>query len=235
MAITDSLISWWSLDETSGTRVDSHGSNDLTDYNTVLYQAGKQGNAADFELSNDEALYIEDNASLSFGDEDFTLACWVKMESSTVEMGIMTKWYHSTNKREYGLEFDQVADRFRFFISTNAVDAVFVDADNLGAPSDATWYYLVAWHDATANTINIQVNNGTVDSVAHTTGCNDNASQFLLGRFQGPGPLPFDGLIDEAAVWRRVLTADEKTALYNGGNGRAYGYWPSRARPIWFF
>lgn len=35
-----SLTSYWNLDEASGTRVDSHGSNDLTDNNTVLDHNG---------------------------------------------------------------------------------------------------------------------------------------------------------------------------------------------------
>lgn len=40
MALTDNLISWWSLDEASGTRYDSHGTNHLTDNNTVSSEAG---------------------------------------------------------------------------------------------------------------------------------------------------------------------------------------------------
>jgi hypothetical protein len=34
------LVSYWNLDEQSGTAYDSHGSNDLTDNNTVLYGTG---------------------------------------------------------------------------------------------------------------------------------------------------------------------------------------------------
>ena len=34
------LVSWWELDEASGTRVDKHGSNDLTDNNTVTDAEG---------------------------------------------------------------------------------------------------------------------------------------------------------------------------------------------------
>ena len=49
-SLTTNLISYWKLDETSGTRVDSVGNNDLTDNNTVLYGAGKQGNGADLEI-----------------------------------------------------------------------------------------------------------------------------------------------------------------------------------------
>ena len=31
-----------------------------------------------------------------------------------------------------------------------------------------------------------------------------------------------DGRLDQVGVWKRVLTADERTWLYNSGNGRSY-------------
>ena len=45
------LTAWWNFDEESGIRYDSYNTHDLTDNGTVLYAAGKQGNAADFESS----------------------------------------------------------------------------------------------------------------------------------------------------------------------------------------
>ena len=50
---------------------------------------------------------------------------------------------------------------------------------------------------------------------ALTNGCNIYSwvdSYSTSGRY-------FDGLIDQAALWNRVLTAEEITTLYNGGNG----------------
>src|SRR6056300_304684 len=50
---TTDLVSFWKLDEASGTRVDAFGSNDLTDNNTVGQGTGTvYANAADFERSN---------------------------------------------------------------------------------------------------------------------------------------------------------------------------------------
>ena len=63
--LKDDLVSWWSLDETIGTRDDSHGSNNLVDHNTVGYTTGKQGNASAFTAANSEYLDIADNADLS--------------------------------------------------------------------------------------------------------------------------------------------------------------------------
>ncbi len=219
-----SLEAWWSLDEESGTRVDSHGANDLADNATVLYAAGKVGNAADFELSNSEYLDIADNASLSFGDEALTVGCWVYMETSAAVQTFMGKWDNTANTREYRLRYDNGTDRFAFGVSTDGTNSVQEDADELGAPADATWYFIIGWHDPVADTKNIQVNNGTVDSAAYANGANDNATGFLIGAQENGGGHSghADTLIDEAFVWRRVLTANEREWLYNGGLGRRY-------------
>ena len=43
-----------------------------------------------------------------------------------------------------------------------------------------------------------------------------------VGRARNNAAYYHDGLIDEVGVWSRLLTADEKTALYNSGSGLAY-------------
>jgi len=230
MALTDNLISYWKLDETSGTRYDSKGSNDLTDNNSVLYGTGKIGNAADFEASNSEYLSHADSVSLSFGNEDFTVAGWVKLES-TVYGAIASKWDSHLFDREYMLWYDDL--RFKFGISSDGANQGHAVSDNLGDVALDTWYYVVGWHDATANKIYIQVNNGTVDETAWTTGCNDNTSPFKLGLFSTTSFL--DGLVDEVGIWGRVLTSDERTDLYNSGDGLAYPFTGATFTPKMFW
>jgi hypothetical protein len=71
-----------------------------------------------------------------------------------------------------------------------------------------------------ANTINIQVNNGAIDSVPWSGGGQDSAAEFALGRRAGTeSELYWSGRIDEVGIWKRLLTAEERAALYNGGQG----------------
>jgi len=219
---TDNLIAWWSLDETSGTRADSHGSNDLTDNNTVLYDTGKQGNAADFEDSVGEYLSIADNADLSFGDEDFTIGCWIKIESldSTFQY-IISKYDPPNDKREYALYLRGTTDKLEFSISGNGTAVT--GAEWGSAISTGTWYFVVAWHDSVNNQVGIEVNNSSPVTEAHTAGCFDSDSSFMIGASSKGTPDQFlDGLADEAFVFDKVLSADEKEWLYNSGNGRSY-------------
>jgi len=224
-SLLTSLIAWWSLDQQSGTRLDKHtNSLHLTDNNTVLTLPGKQDFAADFEAVNSEHLSHADDALLSFADEDFTLSCWVKFESLGVQRTIMGKYDATDNQREYILFYSASTSRISLAISNNGTGDTTLDADTLGVPSVGVWYFITVWHDSTANTMNIQVNNGVVDSAAYTLGCNDNASVFSIGAQETAGSFTnfMDGIIDEAAIWNKVLSATERNALYNNGMGIRY-------------
>ena len=237
MSLIDDLISYWTFDEFSDgsgavTRNDSHGTNHLTDNNTTPSGAGKIDNAADFELDNSEYLSHVDNADLGFGDDDFTFAYWVNHESTggTTQRHI-SKWDSVSDQRNYLTGYKGPDDRFNFLVSDDGEDSTEVVDTNLGAPSTGIWYFIVVWHDKTANTINIQINNGAVDSTAHPTGINDDAEPFNVGRLSG-GSQYMDGLIDEVGLWGRVLTADERTDLYNNGRGNAYSAWFGKGQAI---
>lgn len=217
----DTIESFWKLEESSGTRSDSIGSNDLSDNNTVTTSTGKLGEAAQFTAANSEYLNIADNTSLSVGDIDFTIACWVYVDSYGDNRTFVAKWEGSTSDREYVVDYQNSTDRFRFLVTNDGSTTNQVTADVLGSPSTDTWYFIVAWHDASANTINIEVNNGGVDFVSHTTGVFDGDADFSLGAINlASTPTSFmDGRIDAVGVWKAVLTSTERTALYNSSVG----------------
>ena len=80
---------------------------------------------------------------------------------------------------------------------------------------------VIAWHDATADTVNISINNGSTVSAAYTFGSANGSSAFELGRRTG-GASYLNGALDEMGIWKRVLTAAERTRLYNNGAGVTY-------------
>jgi hypothetical protein len=229
VSLLTNLISYWKLDEASGDALDSHSTNHLTETSgTIASTTGKIGNCRDFELGETEYFTIADSAALSTGDIDFTLACWVNLESKTAgqRQTLISKYNTTGNQREYWLTYNPTAggtsNPFGFTVSSNGTAFTVHESTTFGTPSTGTWYFLVAWHDAANNTLNIQVNNGTVDSTSYSSGVFDGTSPFVLGARETVDNL--DGLLDEVGFWKRVLTSDERTALYNGGNGLAYPF-----------
>jgi hypothetical protein len=216
--LNTSLISYWKLEEASGTRVDSEPTGtpqDLTDNNTVTQNTGKISNAAQFTAANSENLSRADSADLSTGDIDFTVAAWVYFDSVSAGRMLVTKG--GNGQEEFFLDLT-AANEFRFYINISGANYKIATTSGFGATT-GTWYLVVGWHDSAADTVNIQVNNGSVASTATTGSATaDRSGTFFLGAYWNG--VYHNGRIDEVGFWKKVLTSDERTELYNGGTGK---------------
>jgi hypothetical protein len=206
-----SLSSYWKLDECSGNRTDSHGSNDLTDNNTVGGATGKIGNAARFVKANSEYLSAADDPAFRMGSAK-TIALWVNPTSVNGEFA---------TKFEDG-KFDWLVDVIagpvaRFILYNNGAEAGRVTT----SLALNVWSFVVAWYDGAAGTINIQVNDGTVASVSGMpSSVVDTGAAFNIGRRGLTGNEAYlDGLVDEVGIWDIVLNAIKRTLLYNSWSG----------------
>lgn len=219
-ALLTSLISHWKLDELSGARADSYGSNNLTDNNTVTQAVGKISYGAQFTRANSEYLSKTDNASLPKGDIAFEFTAWVYLDTKSANMAILAQ--NSDTQPGYQLYYDSAADRFKFLVSFTDTTTATVTANNAGAPSVGTWYFILAAHDPVTDALYIKVNNGTADSQA--TGGKIPTSpttSFTIGRDNFPAFENYwNGRIDEVSYWQRLLTVGEQTEIYNAGAGR---------------
>jgi hypothetical protein len=227
------LEAWWSLDESSGTRTDSHNSIALTDNNTVASASGQISNGADFERADLDYLRIASPipSNLQFADEDFTIAGWVKIESvhTTPYYFPMISYNNGSGGTAANVAYQIVqyhngSNYVCYFNVSDGSTRNLVESDTLSPPT-ATWYHIIAEHDATADTISIALNNGTPQSTAHTAGCHAPAFPFTMSAFEhliGNFPYHGDGIMDEWAIWRRTLTSNEKARLYNSGSGMGY-------------
>ena len=168
---------------------------------------------------NSEYLNIADNANLSTGNIDFTVAAWVYPDSLTDDRSITAKFTPGGNQREYLLRLNATSGAAAFFVSSDGVN---VDGSVTGSNrSTGVWSLIIAWHDSVGDTINIQENNGSVTSTAFSAGVFDSTAEFRLGT-RGDLIQFWDGRIDEVGCWKKVLTSQERTNLYNGGSGNTY-------------
>jgi hypothetical protein len=232
MALTDNLVAYWSMREFSDgsgavTRADSHGSNTLNDPVHVSSGTGLvYANALALVRADGDFMYIDDNAALSMGNIDFTVAAWVNLSSKPGSPNHMTMFCKGSFADEsYGLLHEAIEDRWEFVIYGGAgqTNKSGVDANNFGAPSLNTWYFVVGWYDSTAHVTKICVNDGTVDTGnSQSLGAYDDAAEAEVGRTFGAATSNLDGLLGPIMIWKRLLTAPEITQLYNGGAGLTY-------------
>lgn len=219
MSLLDQLISYWKFDGNSN---DSHGSNNGSDTG-MSYTTGLLGQCAVFNGSG--TIDILDNPSLSTGDIDFTISGWIQLANKNPNPfgnAIAGKWKYTTSNREYLLWYFDSTDRIRFDVSRNGVNTGTSEANTFGSPPLNTWIFVVAWHDSVGDTLNIQINNGAVDVQSYALGVFDSVSNWTFGSYDGQGF--FQGKVDGFSFWKRILTTQERTLLYNGGNGLAYPF-----------
>lgn len=202
MALTDDLVSYWKLDEASGNATDSHGTNALTNVSAGSVP-GKVGNARDFDTGT--YLFIGDNASLSVGSTDFAIAFWVRFDSLS------------------GLKF-VLRKGEEFYIYHNGASLVFealttggYAVRTIGTVTTGTWFFVVIWWDNTNGSMCSSLNANAAATTSLGSTFRDHNGSFVIGN-------SFNGSVDEMGFWKRVLTSDERTQLYNGGNGLAYPF-----------
>jgi hypothetical protein len=225
----NNLVSYWKLDESSGTRYDAKGTNNLTDTNTVLVASGTIKDAADFEKSNSEYLTISDASQTGLDiTGDISISAWVNFESKTNYQfqAIAAKANHNGEDMSFifGLgdsESPPGTWGLVFWPMNSAGTAVIARKD--WNPSLNTWYHVAMKWTASSSVVEFFVNGSSIGT-STTTGVNNmknSGGQFNIGS-QGTTFYLMDGKIDELGVWSRTFTNSEVSDLYNSGSGLAY-------------
>lgn len=220
--LTD-LISWWKLDESSGTRADAHASNDLTDGGTTgdgdsdgVYAPsgfGANQSVAKFVAASSNNLLVSDSPDLSVGTEDFTCVIWVRVANYSADKDVIG---HMGASGQYSWLLTSLGGEWRCYWSVDGSSLSYVSV----AHGDVdTWQMLCVRRNATSGGLSLSVNNGTPDTDTFAGG-HDSTGNVQIGVV--PSGRYFDGYISNAVLWNRELTDGEVTGLYNSGNGVPY-------------
>jgi hypothetical protein len=217
-SLNDGLVAYWKMDEpvSGGSRYDSVNQNNLTDSNGSLgYTAGKVGNAlSDDNSPANEILSISANSNVNYSG-DFTVGGWWYSGDTTTQQTLAIKGqYGGGNPQEWniGIGYSAPTTKLGFGVG----DCVANTGTTL---STNTWYFIVADYAASTKTCRIRFNNGTVSSSTGTVVPTVTTTYGLTiaGAYS-------TGLYDEWFLYKRVLTAQQMTDLYNSGNGRTYPF-----------
>jgi len=213
MALLDNLISYWKLDEASGSALDSHGSYNLSQNGTIGTRAGKIGSARNLVRTSSHRFQIADTADFRVADRDFSFSCWIYRDVNSQFQTVCSK-SNAGQTIGFACWFD-TSNVLRFRI----LGATYVSGTVTGL-STATWYHLVVTHNVTEKRSRVYINGGAAVESIYTGSGSDDASMFRIGSFETSSH--FDGAIDEFSFWHRELTSAEVGELYNSGDGLAY-------------
>lgn len=219
-SLLGSLTGYWHLDEESGTRADVTGNTPLTSNNSVGFDVGKIGNAAAFVAASSRSLTANDNASLSVpGNTSFWFYAWFNPNELNNSRVVLSKGnLTSYTSSEYALDTNSAGTNLLRFWIGNGTTNTFVASSV--AYSAAAWNLAFCWYNPSLQTINMQLNNGTVTSAAWAGGTQDTAGQFAIGKWASLSSGFFNGLIDEVAFGKgHIPSASERSNVWNGGDG----------------
>lgn len=227
--LLNNLIAYWPLNEAAG-------ANDALDLHTnalTLTQSGSPGSGTGKVYStarlygNNVYHYRTSETLLNIGDNDWTLAAWFNTKTLTNNTGIWGKYASSGSQGLYHLIWYS-SDLYAGFRKANNTATVEVRLGNVLTSSD-TWRFVVAWHDSVNDIVGISIDNGTLVTNALAGGVREATDQFRVGSYYaGTGSESWRDRVGPVAMWKSaaglggVLTAVQRTALYNAGAGLAY-------------
>lgn len=227
------LISWWDGAETSGSLIDAHGTNHLTDNNTVTSAVGKvtytAEDASQFTAANSEYLSLADSDDFSFGngtsDSAFSGSAWVYLTDIT-SVALMYKTSPTTTSSDV---------EYAFYVgSTSLLTIRLYDhstTNYIGKSLDAalsanTWYHVAFTYDGSGSNTGLKLYlNGYMPAQTGGNGGGYIAMENGTGTFRignGFNASYLDGRSQMCTMWGRELSASEVLQLFGRGFGLDY-------------
>src|SRR5690606_24916048 len=210
--ILNGLISYWKLDEETGTRFDSHGSNHMTPQGNATHAPGIMGNALD---PGEPATGYTTGAPILIPETGFTVWAWKKLSDISARAGIVQGLRDALgNTGWYLVHYQQ--DRWYFAV----VDSVSGDSIAINTTSSAvdTWFFVCGRYNPATKKAEIRVNNSAwaVANNALANGPHQTVIATQIGRAAAGGTV---GLTDSVGISGRYLSDEEVDMLYNEGAG----------------
>ena len=182
---------------------------------------------ADFELDDETNIWTDDSvlsadfpARSTDSNPCFSVTGWFNPESAVDNGNLVNKYYHSTNKRCWAVasfvtsNYVWVGWGYNSGSSVRQYTCTVTDGIDTGQ-----WYFFHVVFDDPNNTCDIRVYDATEDKWAlsentPTDAMNCEDSQLFFGR-QGGGNY-FDGLLDEVAIFTKVLSNADANSIVAG-------------------
>ena len=222
--VTDGLVAWWKMDAaswdgTAGEVIDSFGDSDGVTKNGTQTADGKINRAGNFIKANQQYITTSTNASVS-GFSEVSLSCWIKPNTVTVR-GDIFYWFRNVGgsaRLVFRIGNDGTGSCGVYARSTDETGSSVYTGNVLSANR---WQHIVAVLDLPSDSVKIYVDGTERPTTGAPNWSEDTFVDPVIGKFPpaiGSNPTGagnwFDGLIDDARIYNRVLTSEEITTIY---------------------
>lgn len=210
MALTTNLISLWNLETNSN---DSVGGNNGSDTG-VTYSS----NTAVFNGSS--YVTVADHASLKPTTNVFTIACWVRYTTNTLNQRIFQKYNATVG---WIILTDDSGNTGKIKSYINVATTGFVSITSTSAYNDGNWHLVCLVADG--SNINLYVDNSaSATQITAVGNLQNTATAMKMGVNESSSSGFYTGDMKVAGFWSQALDSTDRTTLYNGGTPLAYPF-----------
>jgi len=218
MALTDNIVAYYKLDESSGTTLnDEVSTNDLTASNASILNASGFLNRCIYP----NATYYA--STLPAFSTAGSLSFWFKNSTyNIVDNFVGGKQNAGLTANEWGISIEYNTGKIWFWIEDTGAQQSVISNSNV---SDGNWHHcVVVWSYGNASDMIMYID-GSAQTTTATSGNAPTGRGYLGGVVRGGSPTwLFTGYIDEFGIWSRKISSTEVTALYNSGEGFEYPF-----------
>ncbi|HYG74204.1 MAG TPA: LamG-like jellyroll fold domain-containing protein [Planctomycetota bacterium] len=204
------VMGQWSLDEGSGTSAaDSSGNgNHGTLQNGATWAPGLIGNAISLSGTNSQHVLVPSSASLT-PTLGWTLAAWVKTSGVAADQAIIERYNDQSGQSGYALRINEFGRLMTFVLIGTSHDNV----QGTTVLQAGRWYHVAATFDAQTDELKCYVDGVLDGSATSTKSLPSSNAPLRIGGRGNDGNHSFKGLIDDARVFNRALSAAKIRAL----------------------
>lgn len=221
MSLLTGLISYWKFDTNNSTQPDSHGSNDGTVTGATYTSSGKIGGAYSYNGTSD-FIDCGNDSSLDLTG-DYSISGWFKGHNASSNEIIVSRYNNGTN-RGFALRFTS-DEKVQLFHTVQGTDEGGLLYNECISSSSYTsdWHHFIATFEVGVGS-KLYIDGSLVDSDSTRTDAISAYTQNLFIGKQAGTPLYYNDDFDECGIWSKVLSTNERTKLYNSGNGLTYPF-----------
>jgi hypothetical protein len=216
--LLSNIVSYWKLDEASGSVIDSVGSNNGTCNGTYSQnQSGKIGKSIGFTGGGSGYVDFGNIAALR-APAACTISLWVYITGFTKGQTFVNKVDWGLDRYGWSFEPRTTTGLLSLWLSDSGSTVTYTSNLTISGGTSSWQHCVCSWN---GTTVNIYLNNAKY-SVAQTNSPTDN--NYTVKLSTDIATYSTAGRLDEVGIWNRQLTDAEVGILYNSGAGNQYPF-----------
>ena len=177
------------------------------------------GGSISFDGVNDFVDINNSSSTLTYGNSNFSVFCWVYVSSFNQYSSIIGKADATASRKEWSLQVSRQTSFRPSFITTDNTSTWSVELHSPNTLNFNQWYNIGV--SRVGSDFSLYVNGTSVDSVSNNITILSNSLDVEIGRLVGNSSYNFDGRVSNILIYKnKGLSSTEVLQNYNATKGR---------------